>query len=73
MDTAAVSPLSDLPARATAREAAARMTYAEACRVAASIHDDVKAGRIVKPYSAGQRLALEACAIVFTRESRDLR
>jgi hypothetical protein len=67
----AVSPLSDLPATATAREAAARMTYADACRVAGSILDGVKAGTITQPYSAGQRLALEAVAIVFTREARE--
>jgi len=47
------------------------MTYAEACRVAESILDDAKAGRITKPYSAWQRLALEACAIVFSREARE--
>lgn len=71
MDPAIVSPLADLPATATAREAASRMTYADACRVAQSILDDRKAGRLVRPYAAGDRLALEACAIVFLRECRE--
>ena len=64
-------PLSDLPPTATAREAAARMTYEQACRVAESLLDDVKAGKVQKPYTAAQRITLEACAIVFTREARE--
>jgi hypothetical protein len=45
------------------------MTYEEAVRVAASLFEDVQAGRIVKPYTAAQRLALSACAEVFKREA----
>jgi hypothetical protein len=62
-------PLSDLPATATAREAAARMTYVDAVRVAEGILEDLKAGRIQKPFTRAQRLCLEACAEVFKREA----
>jgi hypothetical protein len=69
MESAAVAPLSDLPDTATVREAAARMTYEEACRVAESILDDVRVGKIKKPYTEAQRLSLRACAEVFKREA----
>lgn len=61
--------LEDLPATATVQEAAARMSYAEACRVAESLLEDIKSGKIRKPYTLAQRLSLRACAEVFKREA----
>lgn len=69
MDPATVAPLSDLPDTATAREAADRMSYADALRVASSILADLDSGKITKPYTPAQQLSLRAASLVFAREA----
>ena len=62
-------PLSDLPATATVREAAARLTYAQAITAADSIHEQIKAGTLTRPYPWNVRHTLRICAEVFRREA----
>lgn len=62
-------PLSDLPDVATVREAAARMTWAQAIAAADSIHEQIKAGTLRRPYPYNVRHTLRICAEVFRREA----
>lgn len=62
-------PLADLPSEATVREAAARLTYEDAITAADSILEDIKAGRLVRPYPYNVRHTLRVCAEVFRLEA----
>ena len=62
-------PLADLPDVATPREAAARMTYAQAIAAADSILEQIKAGTFQRPYPYNVRHTLRICAEVFRREA----
>lgn len=61
--------LTSLPDQATVRETARLLTYEQAVHVASTILDDVKAGRLQRPYSYGVRHSLRVCAEVFAREA----
>lgn len=54
---------------ATVRETAALLTYAQAVHVARTILDDVKAGRLTKPYSESVRMSLQTAAARIAAEA----
>ena len=62
MSPAIVPPLADLPDRATVREAAARLTYEQAMTAADSIHAQIQAGTLRRPYPYRVRHTLRIIA-----------
>ena len=61
--------LAELPSWATVRETAPLLTYDQAVHVATTILDDLKAGRLTRPFSASVCMSLNTCAAVFEREA----
>lgn len=58
-----------MPDWATVRETAPHLTYEEAVFVAESILQDIRVGKLTKPYPENVRHSLRVCAAVFARES----
>lgn len=62
--------LASLPAWATVRETAPLLTYEQAVSVAESILQDIRVGKLTKPYPEAVRMSLQTAAARIAAEAR---